>query len=229
MATNESRVELRKIKVVEVKIRIYGDSPLIMHAWSAKAKKEMLDKQMGKSKTKKKEPKNPTFDFVESIYWLDKKPTITQDMSVEESEKVLAEFMQNENPRFGFPATAFKKAAVASGYRMGMTKDKVSALGSFFIHGEASAVNSDLEMVEIHSDAPRLREDMVRITGTTDIRYRGEFRNWYADLTISYNENGNYSIEDIINMINAGGYACGVGEWRPEKSGNYGMFHVAEE
>lgn len=229
MATKKELVQIKPIEVVETTVRIYGDTPLIMHAWSAKAKKEMLDTQMGKNKAKKKEPKNPIFDFVESIYWLEKKPTITQNMNVEESEKVLAEFMQNENPRFGFPATAFKKAAAASAYRMGMTKDKVSALGSFFVYGEASAVNSDLDMVEIHSDMPKLREDMVRISGKTDIRYRGEFRNWYADLMISYTKNGNYDIESIINMINAGGYACGVGEWRPEKSGNYGMFHVAVE
>lgn len=37
---------------------------------------------------------------------------------------------------------------------------------------------------------------------------------------------GIYRLENIINMINAGGYVCGVGEWRPEKSGQNGMFHV---
>ena len=34
------------------------------------------------------------------------------------------------------------------------------------------------------------------------------------------------SLEQIINIINAGGYVCGVGEWRPERDGQYGMFHV---
>jgi hypothetical protein len=46
-------------------------------------------------------------------------------------------------------------------------------------------------------------------------------------MTISYNMNGNYSLENIMNIINAGGYICGVGEWRPEKDGQYGQFHVA--
>lgn len=76
-------------------------------------------------------------------------------------------------------------------------------------------------------ETPNMREDMVKIgMGTADIRYRGEFRNWYADMEISYNVNGQYTIEQIINIINAGGYACGVGEWRPERDGQYGMFHV---
>ena len=45
-------------------------------------------------------------------------------------------------------------------------------------------------------------------------------------MTISYNENGPHTLEQIVNIINAGGYVCGVGEWRPERDGQYGMFHV---
>ncbi len=83
------------------------------------------------------------------------------------------------------------------------------------------------QLVEIHSDCPMLREDMVRVgMGSADIRYRGEFNNWYIDLQIEYNKNGQHSLEQIINIINAGGTACGIGEWRPEKDGQYGMFHV---
>lgn len=225
MATQKSKViEIKPIEVVETTVRIYGDTPLIMHAWSQKAKREMLDAQMGKKKGKQKEPKNPMFDFVESIYWLDEKPPITNDMSVEDSEKAFAEFMKNNNPRFGFPATAFKQAAISSAYRMGWSKDKMSIRGAFYIQGDENG------MVEIHSDAPILREDMVKIgMGTADLRYRGEFRNWYADLNLSYNRNGNYDLNSIVNMINAGGYICGVGEWRPERDGTYGMFHVVFE
>lgn len=224
MATKKELVQIKPIEVVETTIRIYGDTPLIMHAWSQKAKREMLDAQQGKKKGKQKEPKNPVFDFVESIYWLDEKPTISNDMSVEDSEKAFAEFMQNNNPRFGFPATAFKQAAISSAYRMGWSKDKASIRGAFYVQGDENG------MVEIHSDVPIMREDMVKIgMGTADLRYRGEFRNWYADLNISFNVNGNYALNSIVNMVNAGGYICGVGEWRPERDGTYGMFHVATE
>ena len=30
-----------------------------------------------------------------------------------------------------------------------------------------------------------------------------------------------------VNIINAGGYSCGIGEWRPERDGQSGMFHVS--
>ena len=105
---------------------------------------------------------------------------------------------------------------------MGWSKDKASLRGAFFIECD------DDQMIEIKSDPPIMREDMVKLLGqTADIRYRGEFRNWSADLTISFNENGQYTLEQIINIINAGGYVCGVGEWRPERDGQFGMFHIA--
>ena len=210
----EELLEIRPIEIQKVNLRIVGDSPLIMHAWSEKAKRMMLESQMGIAKGKKKEPKNPVEDFIRSMYWL-------TEMPEEMTEEAFGEAISN-GARFGFPVTAFKQAAISAAYRMGWAKDKVSLRGAFFIDGDENG------MIEIHSDPPKMREDMVKVgMGTADIRYRGEFANWYADMTISYNMNGNYSLENIVNIINAGGYICGVGEWRPEKDGQYGMFHVA--
>ena len=207
-------IEIRPIEIKKVTIRIVGDTPLIMHAWSEKAKRMMLEAQMGVAKGKKKEAKNPVDDFIRSMYWLTPMP---EDGTMESFEEAIA-----NGARFGFPVTAFKQAAISAAYRMGWAKDKMSMRGAFFIDSDENG------MIEIHSDTPEMREDMVKVgMGTADIRYRGEFRNWYADLTISYNANGQYSLENIVNIINAGGYVCGVGEWRPERDGQNGMFHVA--
>jgi len=82
-------------------------------------------------------------------------------------------------------------------------------------------------MVKLDFERVSMRRDMVRVgMGSADIRYRGEFSNWSAEFTLSYNENGERSIDQILTMLNAGGYVCGIGEWRPEKDGQYGMFHV---
>lgn len=210
----EELLEIRPIEIQKVNLRIVGDSPLIMHAWSEKAKRMMLEAQMGLSKGKKKDPKNPVEDFIRSMYWL-------TEMPEEMTEEAFGEAISS-GARFGFPVTAFKQAAISAAYRMGWAKDKVSLRGAFFIDSDENG------MIEIHSDTPKMREDMVKVgMGTADIRYRGEFANWYADMTISYNTNGNYSLENIMNIINAGGYICGVGEWRPEKDGQYGQFHVS--
>lgn len=214
MATKKTEViEIRPIEIKKVTIRVVGDTPLIMHAWSEKAKRMMLEAQMGIAKGKKKEVKNPADDFIRSMYWLTPMP---EDGTMESFEEAI-----ENGARFGFPVTAFKQAAISAAYRMGWAKDKMSMRGAFYIDSDENG------MIEIHSDTPEMREDMVKVgMGTADIRYRGEFKNWYADLTISYNANGQYSLENIVNIINAGGYVCGVGEWRPERDGQNGMFHV---
>ena len=240
MATKkaESIVEIRPIEMVETKIHIVGDSPLIMHAWSAKAKREILEKEIGATKTKAREPKNPIEDFAASMYWLTPMP---EEFTAESMEESLY------GAKFGFPVTAFKQAAISAAYRMGWVANMTSLRGAFFIEPDATAYyGGDLEvdfnkkkvnvipnvlrkeqLVTIQSDAPEMREDMVRVgMGSADIRYRGEFSNWSADLNIRFNANGQYSLEQIVNIINAGGSVCGVGEWRPEKDGQYGMFHV---
>lgn len=213
-AKNVETIEIKPIEIQKTTIRVVGDTPLIMHAWSEKAKREILDKQMKKTKASAKQAKSPVEDFIRSMYWMEGFP---EEMSEDGFEEAI-----RKGARFGFPVTAFKQAAISAAYRMGWTKDKMSMRGAFFIDGDEN------QMVEIFSDVPVIREDMVKVgMGTADIRFRGEFRNWYAELTISYNKNGQYSLEQIINIINAGGYVCGIGEWRPERDGQYGMFHVA--
>ena len=240
MATKKATelVEIRPIEMETAIVRIVGDSPLIVHAWSAKAKREILEKEIGATKTKAKANKNPLEDFASSMYWLTPMPE-------EYTSDTISEYLPDAH--FGFPVTGIKQAAISAAYRLGWSKDKTSLKGVFFIKPDADGYYSgDLridydkkkidivpnvyrreQLVEIHSDCPMLREDMVRVgMGSADIRYRGEFNNWYADLQIEYNKNGQHSLEQILNIINAGGAVCGIGEWRPEKDGQYGMFHV---
>lgn len=206
--SNDVAVIIPPINIQQVQVSIRGDSPLIVHKWSEKAKKEILDKQMKKAKAKGHDAKDPVADFIDSLYWLEGEP-------LEKTEAGFLEAIQN-GARFGFPSVAFKASAVAAGYRAGVTKDKVSMYGAFHIDGE---------FVEIKG-VPEMREDMVRVgMGTADIRYRGEFKVWSATFTVRFNA-GAISLEQLINLFNLGGFACGLGEWRPEKGGTFGMFHV---
>lgn len=224
MASTKKTTEVITIQPVEkmtAEITIVGETPLIVHAWSEKAKKEILDGQQGKSKGKKKEFKNPVADFIRSMYWLDGTPEIPEGATEEECEEIFNKAIEN-GARFGFPAVAIKEAATSAAYRQGWTKDKVTANGSFWLLGI-----DDPEFVEIESDPPVMREDMVKLAGTTaDLRYRGEFKNWKCKCKISYLKDGAFSLENIISMINLGGFSCGLGEWRTEKGGVSGAFRV---
>lgn len=214
-------VAIKPIEMQEVKLTIVGDTPLIVHAWSEKAKKQMLDAQMGKAKGKQKDKKSPAQDFIDSMYWLTDKPATDGVESEEGKLALFAQAIQN-GAKFGFPVTALKQAAISASYRKNWTKDKMSLRGAFFIDGGFG------EFMEIKSDPPVMREDMVRVgMGTADIRYRGEFQNWSSTFTLKYDSNGQFDLSSIINMINAGGTVCGLGEWRVERDGQFGMFHVS--
>lgn len=203
-AKQTTAVELPPLNLQTLDIPIIGDSGLICHAWSAKAKKQMLDKQMKKA-TSGKVAKDPWQDFCETLYWLDgmpEKPTEDDVMTA----------------RFGFPAVAFKSAAITAVTSTGgMTK--VMARQCFHILGE---------FVEILGPAPSMREDMVRVgMGTADIRHRAEFETWGATLRVQHNANV-LSAEQVISLFEAGGFGVGIGDWRPEKDGVSGRFHVAK-
>lgn len=215
MATKKETevVEIRALDIKRVPIRIVGDTPLIVHAWSEKAKRMMLESQMKTTKTKARDVRDPYDDFIQSLYWLKEKP--------EESTPEAFEAAVKAGAKWAFPVGAIKQAGNSAAYRLGWVKNQMQLRGSYFLETEYG------EMAEIKGSIPEMREDMCRVgMGSADLRYRGEFKNWYMDLTLEYNASGDLSLEQIINVINAGGYTCGIGEWRPEKDGYNGRFHV---
>lgn len=203
MATKATGIELPPLKITTIKVRLIGDSPLIVHAWSPKALRAMADKQQKKASAGR-EAKDPWADFCGSLYWLSERPEKPTEEDV-------------ENAKFGFPCVAFKAAAVTACTSIGGVT-KVAARQAFHVEGE---------MVEIIGPPPSMREDVTRVgMGVADLRYRGEFSPWAVELTVKFNE-GLLSAEQVLNLFETAGFAVGVGEWRPERDGPHGRFHVA--
>lgn len=183
------KLELPALKLETLRVTVIGDSSLICHAWSAKAKKQMLDKQMKKA-VQKREAKNPKRDYEESLYRIP--------------------------GGYGFPSVGFK-SAMTSACRFVEGVKMTELRGALHIVGDMAKIDGK----------PSPREDMVRIgMGVADIRYRGEFRKWKTTLSIQYNASV-ISAEQIVNLLNTAGFGVGIGEWRPEKNGPHGRFHVA--
>lgn len=197
----EETVSIPGLDLRIIRINLVGDSPLITNKWDEKAKKQMLDKQMKKA-TQGKEAKDPKKNFFASLYWLDGMPKTPTQKKLEAAE-------------FGFPTVGFKASAVnACSHVDGLTK--VVARGAFHINGDLVKING----------TPTMREDMVRVgMGTADIRYRGEFKEWSTEFDVRYNHSV-ISPSQIVNLFNVAGFSTGVGEWRPQKNGSMGMFHV---
>lgn len=225
-AAKTEEIKIRKSEKKIAKVRFVGDSPIIIHAWSEKAKKEMLDAQTGTAKTKKKWTKMPFDDFARALYWITPMPTVEimdecrgekRDVVTEELfEKALA-----DGAKFGFPTNSFKIAGNAAAYRMGWVKNQMALRGAYFLKSEHG------ELAEIKGDVPMIREDCVTVgNGSSDLRYRPIFENWHCDLTLEVDTGYGMTMNDIINVLNAGGSGVGVGEWRPERDGIFGRYHV---
>lgn len=206
MTTKKQSVEIPALNVKYMTMTIESDTRLVTHAWAEKAKKEIRDKQQKKARNKK-EARDTWAEFCGSMYWLTPMPNKPTEADIKKA-------------KFGVPAIALKKAAVTACTSVGNIT-KVAARQAFHVCG-----NNGSELIPIEAPAPTMREDTVRIgMGLTDLRYRGEFPTWKLTFKVRYNEDV-ISAEQLIHLFNIAGFAVGIMENRPEKNGDWGMFHV---
>ena len=191
-------IQIEGIRKKRFSVRIKGTTPLIVHRFSEKAKRDIIITQEGKKiKRAKRDTKQ---EYLDCIHWIDKK-----------------------KDRSGFPAGGFKEAICRGGKHM-PKMTMVDARTSFHITGEPGELT---ELVEIFGKH-RMREDHVRLpNGRADVRYRAEYPEWSAQLNIIYNSE-QISREQLLSMIENAGFACGIGEWRPQKSasGSFGLWEI---
>lgn len=214
MATKkDTTIEIPALNIQVLELALIGDTPLLCHAWSQKAKVQLREKSTRKA-TAGTETIIPHIDFADSLYWLTEKPEFAKNTTDEEVKKILDEIIPKS--RFGFPNTAFKESAISAGLQCGAIKYKINGRAAFFIQGEFAEIIG----------TPTIREDMIRIQGRNAVpRHRAEFKHWATKVTIQYNANM-MSAEQIANLFRMGGFAIGVGDWRPAKGGTFGMYHV---
>jgi len=190
---------------------IVGTTPLITHSWSMKAKSEMLSKQRKEVRGRGRSERDPQEDFTNSLY--------------EMSDGV-----------YGFPVTGIKNALVSAAHKeRGIAKTSVQS--SLWLHAEMVRVQPamagaicDMPLVRIWGDAPVMREDMVRIGSglkkTANLAYRGQFTRWAVNLRGRYNTAGLTS-DQLAFLVAEAGFGWGIGEWRNERRGMFGAFHLA--
>jgi hypothetical protein len=198
-AAAEAVVKIPPLNIKTIEISITGLTSLICHRFSTKTKQEMLDQQKkGGKAPKKRDPKDVDSLFNQSLYRLDDGPT-----------------------EFGFPAVAFKNAMVRAAKLFGLSM--TDARQGFFVLGAPG--EDGLALVPVVG-TPHMREDYVRLNGkTADIRIRGAFDPWEAQLHVEYNPTM-LSLESVVSLVEHAGFSVGVGEWRPEKNGPFGRFTI---
>jgi hypothetical protein len=215
MAKSETALKLsaslsEKPKYQRFVVWIVGDTPLITHAWSEKARREMLQKQLKAAKVGR-EMRDPQADFVNSLY-------------------------EMGEGQFGFPATGIKLCILAGAHKdKGIARSV--AMGALWIDAQmvrtrpalAGAI-CDMPLVRVFGSPPEMREDMVRVgkglNKTASLAYRGQFTVWAVKVTGRFHPEM-LSQAQLAAMINDAGLACGIGEWRNERKGMFGAFHLA--
>jgi len=224
METGKKIVGISPIQIETVEVTIKGKTPLIVHSWDEKAKRLMLETQTKGKVTAKRHAKIPTNDFMASLYWLTDKPAWGD--TEEEAQENWAEALK-KGPSFGFPTTGIKKSVISGAYRAGLDVKQTELRGTFYLYGVGGCSTDDF--AEISFSEIEMREDMVRVGGqskSADIRYRAQFPEWEIPLALNYHKNGKYSLKQILNMFNYGGFCVGIGEWRPERNGQFGMYEI---
>lgn len=189
---------------------LVGDAPLITHAWSQKARLEMLQKQV-KSAKAGRDARDPHSDFISSLY-------------------------QFGDGSHGFPAMGVKNCILSAAHKdKGIPRSVVQS--ALWLYAPIVRLDTalgdaicDMPLLKIYGSEPEMREDMVKIGSglnkTASLAYRGQFTTWAMKIEGKFNASV-LSDEVLLYLLEECGHATGIGEWRNEKKGVFGSFHVA--
>lgn len=195
---------VQKLRAETILVPIVGTSPLIVHKFSEKAKRQMLDRSQNRKSVK--DTRDPVEQFMDATY-------------------------RFEDGGYGFPAVGFKACTVSAARFYGSDVTMTSLRQFLFFQGEMGLDGQQLVRIEPGEGAdtsnwPRMREDRVTVgKGGSELRYRPEFWPWAATLRVTYITTS-LTFDSVLSLIDAGGLGVGVGDWRPEKSGDFGQFKL---
>lgn len=196
MTDDVTQIQIDKIAAETMIVPILGTAPLIVNRFSEKAKRQMLDNMQGRKSPK--EPKNPEAEYEASFYRM-------------------------KDGGYGVPVIAFKAAMIGAARFYGKNVTMTALKQFVFFRGE---LGDDGRSFARLTGEPRMREDVVKLgRNGTDLRYRPEFLEWSTTIEVTYVTSA-LTRDSVLSLIDAGGMGIGVGEWRPEKDGDFGTFRI---
>lgn len=194
--SNTAAVQIDKVKTETIIVSVIGTAPLIVHRFSDKAKRIMLDGMQGQKALK--QAKDPVAEYKGAFY-------------------------RFKGGGYGLPALSFKSATVGGCRFYGKSISMTAARQLVFFKGEPG---EDGQMLVPIIGEPEMREDVVTVgQGGHDLRYRPQFNEWRSILTITY-VTSLLTRGSMLSLVDAGGMGCGVGEWRPERRGDFGTYQI---
>lgn len=207
----ERSMTIVPLKMERIEVEVEGLSLLVQHAWDPKAIREMEDKEQGKvTKTRaQREHRDPQAEFNAARY-IDYKG------------------------RDCAPAVQFKKCIAQVAAEKSLPNVTKAGILRWVYVTSLDARSPDLIPIEFDGGGKGrneavLRQDMVRVGNFPNKkatpRYRPSYPNWRCSFRIEYNASV-ITAEELMNLLNWGGFGIGIAEFRPEKGGQWGRFTV---
>lgn len=196
-------LEIERISPNILVVTIKGITPLVVNAWSHKAKDMIRGKQTGTKKKGAREAKKPEEDYLASRY-----------ISTDGWD--------------GVPAGGVKGCLVNACRATKGDLPMTEAKRMFFVMAEGRTSDGQ-GLVRIHGK-PRMYEAMVRVgMGVADIRYRAMYEEWSMKLSIQFLTNL-ITPTQLGNLVELAGFVEGLCEHRPgspkSNTGDYGRFVI---
>ena len=218
----ESTLSVAPLNVGRMTLTLVGTSPLVVHNFDEKSRREMLESQTG-NKKQSKEPRCPMEEYLHAIYWVEgapPKPSIDEATGVKTfDDKEVAKALKAG--KFGIPATGFKNAIISACRNTELTMTKMRQ--TVFVNGTE---NDDWCIID-SKQLPEMDNRICRLANKTPIeRFRPKWNSWKTHVKVAW-DLGSMSQQELINLIQAAGFYVGVCEGRPEKSAlGWGRFEI---
>jgi hypothetical protein len=203
----DTQVFIAPINLVELRLKIAGTAPLVMNAFSEKARQQlethMATPQKQQRTRKERTPREYDAEF-ESAHHRDK-----------------------EGGWVGVPANGFRACAI-SGTRLVPGVMMSRAKQALFIRPDGWDKVDGQGLVRLIEDEAAEKTLMhVRNRGAmgksvVDLRCRPMWRKWSCIITIRFDADF-MTAEHVINLFNRGGVSVGICEGRPDSPNSNGM------
>jgi hypothetical protein len=124
---------------------------------------------------------------------------------------------RRDDGAYGIPKLAFRKAIQTGAMRMTEIKG-TEVLAAF-------QIDTPDEYLALVADAPKMRTDHVVRMGRGNLAYRAEFWPWAVTLPIKLDHEV-VTLDQFIHIVYKAGMGVGVGNWRAEKKGDFGLWTI---
>lgn len=196
-----ARIELVPLVQETRMFRITGVAPLLVHQWSEKSRRQLLE---GTRVKKALEPRRP---------------------GAEIADEAIYRFHGQPDDVHGFPAAGVKKAIVSAArfFKGALTMAELKSL--IYIHQTGECREDGQGLLEIEHDSWKVDTRMVRIGGrASDVRYRPRYDQWSIVAPITFFPHI-IDLSSLCSLVEAAGFV-GLGENRPERGGTNGRFRL---